>query len=222
MWGACKGMLCVELLFKFESMSNVYRQPASFGGCHLLVVVEDRQSVGCTCEQPRLAADFGYCNGCRNWASGARFSWCVAGFRTTPIPNKDPVGYLKVPAASIKMIYLACTIKGVPCTVVLGVVGCMHTASCMHAEARATVCIAGPAGDCPRREGPPVCAGLHRPVQVQACMCACAYLFRACNVVQSITVPCQQHTKQEPADSLDTAENAKMSQASQANMVCPN
>ena len=37
---------------------------------------------------------------CRNWASGARFSWCVAGFRTTPIPNKDPVGYLKVASAS--------------------------------------------------------------------------------------------------------------------------
>ncbi|KAK9831523.1 hypothetical protein WJX81_005430 [Elliptochloris bilobata] len=31
----------------------------------------------------------------KNWASGSRFSWCVAGFRTTPIPNKDPVGYLK-------------------------------------------------------------------------------------------------------------------------------
>ncbi len=35
---------------------------------------------------------------CRNWASGSRLSFCVAGFRTTPIPNKDPVGYLKVPS----------------------------------------------------------------------------------------------------------------------------
>lgn len=32
----------------------------------------------------------------RNWASGARWSACVATFRTYPDPNIDPIGYLKV------------------------------------------------------------------------------------------------------------------------------
>ena len=33
---------------------------------------------------------------CRNWASGARWSGCIAAFRTYPEPNMDPIGYLKV------------------------------------------------------------------------------------------------------------------------------
>lgn len=33
---------------------------------------------------------------CRNWAAGARWSGCVAGFKTYPLPNVDPIGYLKV------------------------------------------------------------------------------------------------------------------------------
>ena len=33
---------------------------------------------------------------CRNWASGARWSGCIAAFRTYPEPNMDPLGYLKV------------------------------------------------------------------------------------------------------------------------------
>ena len=33
---------------------------------------------------------------CRNWASGARWSGCIAAFRTYPEPNLDPIGYLKV------------------------------------------------------------------------------------------------------------------------------
>ncbi|CAK0738655.1 hypothetical protein CVIRNUC_001074 [Coccomyxa viridis] len=31
----------------------------------------------------------------RNWASGARWSGCIAAFRTYPEPNMDPIGYLK-------------------------------------------------------------------------------------------------------------------------------
>ena len=36
----------------------------------------------------------------RNWAAGARWSGCVAAFRTYPVPNKDPIGYLKVDSSS--------------------------------------------------------------------------------------------------------------------------
>ncbi|BDA48532.1 hypothetical protein COCOBI_12-2120 [Coccomyxa sp. Obi] len=31
----------------------------------------------------------------KNWAAGARWSGCVAAFRTYPLPNVDPIGYLK-------------------------------------------------------------------------------------------------------------------------------
>ena len=33
---------------------------------------------------------------CRNCASGARWSGCIAAFRTYPEPNMDPIGYLRV------------------------------------------------------------------------------------------------------------------------------
>ena len=44
----------------------------------------------------------------RNWAAGARWSGCVAAFRTYPVPNKDPLGYLKVQALCLARPHASC------------------------------------------------------------------------------------------------------------------
>lgn len=38
---------------------------------------------------------------CRNWAAGARWSGCVAAFRSYPEPNLDPLGYLEVRSCAL-------------------------------------------------------------------------------------------------------------------------
>ena len=131
----------------------------------------------------------------------------------TPIPNKDPVGYLKVPAAF-------CCVSEVPSmyprhATCNRAVWCeIYTALRCMPPARG----AGPAGDRCLREGPPVRAGVHRAVQVQTGLFARAIVCMQgeCNLLLCHAT----QTTHASAFSLHIALVAKLSQATKVPVHC--